>query len=241
MVRLRVLGSDLDVRCDGPTADALRELFGPFLRGTPTAVAVPTLAAAGNLSVVAAEINALALAGVASLAVHAGAVAAGGAVAAFPAASGHGKTTLSAACLLAGLDYVSDEALCLDWHDGSVRPYPRPLALSPWSAAALGLPVPADGAELLVPAAELGADVAAEPLRLAHLVLLDPPGGPTGPRPVARSAVAAELLRRSFTHWHRPQRAFELVHEVVGAASVWRLSRSTPAADAAVIAALLAG
>jgi len=257
VVRLRVLDTDVVVHVtDAGVEHAVRHLFAPFTAPTaPTAPpdgGVREVTADAGLSVVAAEINALALAGVGCFAVHAGAVASGGSVVAFPAASGAGKTTLTAACLLAGLAYVTDEALCLDWTDGSVRPYPRPLALSPWSAAAVGLPAtpagsadvgradvgPAD-AEVLVTAADLGAPVAAGPLRTAHVVLLDRPGGPAGLRPATRSAGVAELLRRSFTHWHRPERAFELAHEALADASVWRLSPSVPAADATAIAALL--
>jgi hypothetical protein len=70
--------------------------------------------------------------------VHAGVVAAGGAAIAFPGPSGAGKTTLTVACLLAGLEYGSDEALCLDWETGAVLPYPRPLALTPAAAELAG-------------------------------------------------------------------------------------------------------
>lgn len=286
-VRLRVLGADVLVRCDEPTARMLRHLFAPFVQvadapttGRPATLTAPVLdgttplgsadgptpglaggsvggsaagsassLAGGSVGTLAAEVNALALADAGCLAVHAGAVAVGGSVVAFPAASGAGKTTLTAACLLAGLAYVSDEALCLDWHDGTITAYPRPLALSPWSMAALGLADPtvpigiADpvAGETLVSPADLGAEIAAVPLRLAHLVLLDEPGGAPGLRPESRSAGVAELLRRSFTHWHRPERAFELAHEVLADASVWRLSPSTPAHDAAALATLLAG
>lgn len=263
-VRLRVLDTDLVVRVpDAAVEHDLRRLFAPFADppavfpgGPPVllggwapppgaAATVHELTAAvapGGLSAVATEINALALAGAGCFAVHAGAVAAGGSVVAFPAASGAGKTTLTAACLAAGLAYVSDEALCLDWHDAAVRPYPRPLALSQWSATAVGVPVPdaaPAGAEVLITADDLGATLATRPLRLAHVVLLDRPGGPPGLRPATRSAGVAELLRRSFTHWHRPERAFELAHEALADATVWRLSPSTPPTDAAAVATLL--
>ncbi|HEY0641473.1 MAG TPA: hypothetical protein VGD67_27910, partial [Pseudonocardiaceae bacterium] len=191
----------------------------------------------GEVAALAADVNALALGEVECLAVHAGAVARDGRVVAFPARSGAGKSTLTAACLRAGLDLVSDEALCLDWHTGAVRPYPRPIALTPWSATALGI-APA-GPDTLVTATDLGAAVATEPLRLTHVVLLDEPGGTPGPRPERRSTAVAELLRRSFSHWRRPDRAFELAHELLRAVPVHRLSPTDPAADAATLAALL--
>lgn len=247
-VRLRVLDTAVSVRCGLEEAARLRHLYAPFVSGDRTdgtdrsgGGAVEHELRWEPLPELAARINALALAEARCLAVHAGAVAAGSTVVAFPAASGAGKTTLTAACLQAGLDFVSDEALCLDWDDGAVRPYPRPLALSAWSAAAVGLPAPSDVDELLVTAGDLGARVAPPPLHLSHVVLLEPAGGSSSLRPAPRSAGAAELLRRSFTHWHRPERAFELAHETVRDGEVWWLRRGDPAANAATIAALLRG
>lgn len=248
-VRLRVLDTAVRLRCAAEEADRLRQLYAPFLSDYRTEGS-DTTAGGGvvehelrwePLPALCARINALALAEARCLAVHAGAIAAGSTVVAFPAASGAGKSTLTAACLQAGLDLVSDEALCLGWDDGAVRPYPRPLALSAWSAAALGLPAPTAADELLVTAGELGARVASPPLHLSHVVLLESAGGSSSLSPAPRSAGAAELLRRSFTHWHRPERAFELVHEIVRDAQVWWLRRAEPAANAATIAALLRG
>jgi hypothetical protein len=246
-VRLAVLGSTLDVSCEAGTAEALRHLFAPFLTDAADGPARVLDLDGCPLPAAVSRINEVALTGAAYLAVHAGVVARGGRAVAFAGASGAGKSTLTAACLRAGLDYVSDEALCLRWEDGAggdaVQPYPRPIALSPWAARALGLPVPPTpqaGFELLVTAGDLGARLATPPLRLAHLVLLERGGaGPRGPRPQPRSAGAAELLRRSFTHWHRPERAFELAHQVLADASVWSLRTGDPAGDAAAVAGLL--
>ena len=90
------------------------------------------------------------------LAIHAGVVAIGDSTIAFPSVSGNGKTTLTAACLLSGFSYISDEALVLD-DNGSVIPYPKPLALSKWSCETLGIAVERE--ETLVTAADLGAVV----------------------------------------------------------------------------------
>lgn len=157
---------------------------------------------------------------------------------AFPAPSGGGKSTPVAACLLAGWEYLSGEALCLDWVTGDVLAYPRPVGLSGWSRARLGLSTTAtatvgvgdgdgDGGEVFLPARRFGARVAAGPLRLAHLVLPER-GLDLAVDPLPRRAGVAALLTRSFNHWRDPGRAFDLAHEVVAPARVWRLRLGDP-------------
>ena len=244
--RVRVLGSRFAVSgADAAVAAELSRLLAPFADEEPEDGVVRPVVAPGDTTVadalplVLAEINTTALAEADLFAVHAGAVARGERVVAMPAVSGTGKSTLTAACLRAGLDYVSDEALCLEWDSGRVVPYPRPIALSSWSAAALGLPA-GDGAETLLTADDLGAATAGPPLRLAHVVLMDR-GGDGEPRlePVARGEAVAEMLRRSFTSWRRPDRAFTLVHDVLADADTWRLTLGDPRRAAAIIDDLL--
>src|SRR5512136_1043844 len=93
-------------------------------------------------------------------AVHAGVVASAGAVVAFPGESGAGKSTITAACLVAGFDYVSDEALCIDVADGRVVAYPKPIALASSGWAMIGATDRAatgidDGEEVYVSADQL--------------------------------------------------------------------------------------
>ncbi len=209
---------------------------------------------AGAFGELMIHLNATALSRADCLAVHAGVVARDGRVAAFPGGSGAGKSTLVAACLLVGLDYVSDEALCLSWPDGAVLRYPRPLALSGWATRLLGVGGEGgagvrgeagdgdEGREHYLTATELSAEVAAEPLTLTHVVLLDRQDGVSaGLRPTGRREVAAALLERSFTHWKRPERAFELAHEMAGRAEPWQLTLGDPRAAAALVAGLLTG
>jgi hypothetical protein len=77
-----------------------------------------------------AGLNLHAIDGFGELAMHAGVVAAGDRVIAFPAESGQGKSTITAACLAAGFDYVSDEALCIEFASGRVIPYLKQVTLS---------------------------------------------------------------------------------------------------------------
>lgn len=164
--------------------------------------------------------------------VHAAVVAGTERVVAFPANSGDGKTTLTAACLLAGFDYLSDEALVLD-DDGLVVPYPKPLALSPWSCAAVGLEPGGD--ERLVTADDLGATVRAERSALTDVVIAS--YGAREPRlerlPASQAIVA--LLEHAFNHYKDPGRAFRLATEAAGRVHVWRLDYDHPIEAAALL------
>ena len=181
------------------------------------------------------ELNRAAVDGFVGFAAHAGVVAAGQEVIAFPAPSGGGKSTLTAACLKAGFAYVSDEALCVDFGTALVLPYAKPLALSAWSRAAVGLAggfgasagdaaAGADGDdEAPVLAPELGAGAAAGDLRLAHVVRLVRSVGPPRLHELPRSEVLAQLLGMSFNHYKWPERAFRLVTRLAQGARAWQL------------------
>ncbi|MCW2606524.1 MAG: hypothetical protein JWO60_1217 [Frankiales bacterium] len=195
--------------------------------------------AADLLPELVACLNASALAHCVDLAVHAAVVSSGGAAVALPGVSGAGKSTLAAACLQAGWDYVSDEALVLD-HALGVRPYPKPLALDHGSSALLGLPAP-EGAERLVSAADLGAATAAAPLRLAHVVEPRRRPGPAVLEPSPRGDAAALLLRLSFNHYRDPARALRLTARAVAGAQTWTLGYDAPADGAAALRGLLTG
>ena len=60
--------------------------------------------------------------------IHAASVGGDGAVL-LPGASGAGKSTLAAACISAGMTYLSDEFAVIDPHQGAVQPYAKPLSL----------------------------------------------------------------------------------------------------------------
>ena len=173
-------------------------------------------------------LNMTALAQCRSFAVHAGVVATADGAVAFPAVSGAGKSTLTAACLRAGLGYVSDEALVVDWDTGAVRGYPKWLSLSPWSAAHVGLLPGPD--ERPYPASALGSQATTD--RLAHVVLPTRRPGPATLTPASRAGAAHDLLTMSFNHYQRPRRAFVLAAELLRGSRAWRLDYED-AADAA--------
>lgn len=165
--------------------------------------------------------------------VHAGVVASGNRTIALPGGSGAGKTTLAGACIQAGFQYVSDEALCLDYSNGSVIPYPKPLSLSGWSLAALGVDSQdfgpgSGGSKTPVEPETIGSVVAMAPLDLSDLVIFERQPGAARLRELPRSQVVRALLGYSFNHYKRPADAFELTTEVARRCQGWALTYDDP-------------
>jgi len=187
------------------------------------------------VEVVAAMLNALALDQCKAFAVHAGVVARAGRVVAYPATSGTGKSTLTAALLMQGWDYVSDEALVVDERTRLVRPYARPLALHAWTLARLGLPAASpDLIERLVLPDELGARAVTASLPLTDVVLLQR-GPALSLLPARRGTVAAALLAQSFNHYRDPIASFRLVTELTPRLHVWDLTVGDPVEAATLL------
>ena len=155
-----------------------------------------------------------------AFAVHAGAVARADSSLAFPAESGGGKSTIVAACLMAGFDYVSDEALLVDRETAEVIPYPKPIQLAADSLALLGRepnPAAAPGEKSLFAASALGGTTVTRSagLRVSDVVIpvLDASTQPTL-EPLPRSQIVASLLQASFNHFRFPAESFELCHRI---------------------------
>ncbi len=189
---------------------------------------------------VLAELNRQAIDSFAEFAVHAGVVAAGERVIAFPATSGEGKSTMTAACLAAGFDYVSDEALCVEFASGRVLPYPKQVTLSEHSRSLLGISMPGVHLEGEHPEAgfrpeELGAATAEGDLGLADVVRLARHDGPPRLRPLAASEGMGLLLRMSFNHYKRPADSFELVSRLARHSRAWELQYDDPGPAAALL------
>lgn len=179
------------------------------------------------------QLNMAAVEEFAGFAVHAGVVATDGRVVAFPADSGEGKSTLTAACLRTGFDYVSDEALCVDYTSRRVVPYAKPVMLSPASVKLVGSPgqrVSFDGEheEAAFVPDDLGSRPADGELRLTDLVRLQRGTGRPQLHPLPASEAVGTLLGRSFNHYKRPRDAFELVTDLARSCRVWRLEYDDP-------------
>jgi hypothetical protein len=162
--------------------------------------------------------------------VHAGVVALGNRTIAFPAGSGAGKSTLVAACLRAGFGYVSDEALCLDYEEVTVVPYPKPLALSEWTFERLGGFASAWGDTLKRPvtAKMLGGSIVNHPSALSDLVRFERQPGPPRLERLPGSQVVVTILEYSFNHFKRPADAFHLATNAARRCQGWRLFYDDP-------------
>ena len=225
----------------GMVADLTR-LWASFVSPAPGSddpLPVPDLATGS------AEVNRTLVARAPYPAVHAGVVAVDAGAIALPAVSGAGKSTMTAALCLAGARYLSDEALVLDDSgDGPPQalPYPKPVALSPWSASALGLaPGPAhagdlleDGTrELMYGPEHFGQVSPAVPV--AHVLLPERVDGPPSLEPLRRMEGLAGLLRLSFNHYVDPRRFLLAAGADVTDAQVWRLQVGEPTSTARLV------
>jgi len=178
-----------------------------------------------------AEINRSVVDSYLGFAAHAGVVALKDRVIAIPGVSGAGKSTITAACLAAGFDYLSDEALCIEFDGQTIDPYPRPLQLHKAAFLALGLDVPiefAESTEAPITPHDLGARTASPGLRLAEVVFLDRRPGRTHLQAMPRGEAAGSLLSLSFNHYKRPAASFELVTEIMQTARGWVISLEDP-------------
>jgi hypothetical protein len=246
MTALRFFGS-LTVRLTGrpPAVRSLAELWAPFVvaaeAGPAAATGTPAVWA-DDPAVASAELNRAVVAACPHPAVHSGVVVLDGGAVALPGTSGAGKSTLVTALCRVGAGYLSDEALVLT-PDGAAWPYPKPVALSSQSLAAVGLAVPAGGAvggEHLLAGATVGR-VVDDPQPVRHLVLAhrDPRAGEVTLSPVPRREGLAALLELGFNHHRDPARFLESAAAAVTGATVWRLQYSDAHRAAAIMVGVL--
>lgn len=187
-------------------------------------------------------VNGRTIEGLASLTVHAGAVAHNGNVLAFPGGAASGKSTLVAACLLQGFTYVTDEAVVIDPVFAELKPYPKPIWLSDVSRRLLGIDdtqlgvVTSDRFKSPVLAAELGSRVAARPLNLREVVMLDPTDEPSALEEADPSALAHTILEHAFNRFQEPKEWFHLAADLARGARSWRLQYGNPIEAATLLA-----
>lgn len=227
---VRLLDSEFLLR---GTAGELAELSALTGRCDVGADAIDVDVTGDALDQTLALLNMTAVAQCRSFAVHAAAVLVGATAVALPAESGSGKSTMAAALVREGCQYLSDEALVLDWDTGDVRPYPKWFSLSPWSAEQVGL-TPGHGAESFFTVEQLGGAPAGA-ARLGAVVMLDRRTGPPSLEALSRAEAARLLLMMSFNHYQQPRRAFALVTQVVAGCQAWRLGVDDPRAAARLL------
>ena len=169
------------------------------------------------------------------LTLHAAAAAWGGRGIVFPAAPNCGKSTLVAALVLRGLDFLSDEYAVVDLESGSLQPYPRPLWLDRDSLARLedrGATVP-DGlvtgtvAKHFLPAGAIRVGAVGAPCRVRLVVVPDyDPEEETQLEPMSRGGVLMQLADESFNFEHLGLPALEVLRGVLAEADCYRLTFS---------------
>ena len=227
-VSLSVLGTVVSV------PRALAELCADLPRTIETAVAVVQTADQANGL---AELTRLAVENSPLLCIHACVVAGPRGLLVVPGRSGLGKTTLAAALVRAGFDYLSDEALAIDRTTRSVQPFARHLAIRAdvWPLLRLDEAAPAEGAERLVPPTTFGR-VALIGGRVSDVVLAERRPGPPSVTGGSRGEAVRELLRRSFNHYNAPEASFRAVVAFVREARVWQARYENADELAAILA-----
>ena len=120
---------------------------------------------------------------------------------------GSGKSTLVAALVQSGLQYVTDETVAVEVPATTIAPYPKPIALDRDSVRALGKLIPAASAslegaseQLLVPPQAIRPHAIAGPGGVPRLLVLPSyrPGSNTAARPIARAEAAVALAEQAF-------------------------------------------
>lgn len=155
-------------------------------------------------------------------AAHAGVVRhPSGRVLVFPGTSGTGKSTLTAASVLAGFEYLSDEALCVEYGETKALPYLKPINLMDWSRSHLGIDDDIVNERPISPIVLGKAHRSAEAVTdIVHLGR----GRPLSIEGVGSNKSVGTLIEMSFNHFHEPASTFRTVTGIAAGAATWDLS-----------------
>jgi hypothetical protein len=182
------------------------------------------------------------------LLLHASAAELDGATALFVAPMEHGKTTLVAAMVRAGLRYVTDEAVAIDPSTGLVHPFHKPLSIGPGSFPVLPElepSIPADVEQYLSPSwnvsvSALRSDALAPVSRPAVVVLprYDPDSS-TQLEPITKAEALVELAGNAFNLADHGPSGFATLADLVRGCDCYRLTvNDLGSATELVVAAL---
>ena len=185
------------------------------------------------------------------LLLHAGAVSHRGRAIIFPGDSGCGKSTVTAACVLQGLDYVTDETVGVDLATLRITGLSAPIMLTPWSARALGVLSLTEASlharphgkhtKVGVSAEQLGGRSSVEAVPASHIVLLRGQVGKTRLEALSAGEVLTELLKCSFNHYRHGVAAWRACTQLTRHCRGWRLSVMDPLTAGEAVAALANG
>lgn len=167
------------------------------------------------------------------IAIHAAAAARDGRAVVMPAPPGQGKTTMVAALVHHGWDFLTDEAVLISMTDGLVHPFPRPLSISPGSIRLLpGL------RERIIPAPttsyrhydhhvapdDLRPGCVSGPIAIGGVVFPGyAPGEATALAPIPRAGALLDLLKGTFNLDVLGGKGVETLARIVGGVPCYRL------------------
>lgn len=159
-------------------------------------------------------------------AAHAGVVRhPSGRVLVFPGSSGAGKSTLTAAAVIAGFEYLSDEALCVPYSENTALPYLKPINLMDWSRSNLRIDDDVAVERPIAPTS-LGA-LHRDPAPVTDIIHIERPGSP-GIERIRSNESVGRLIEMSFNHYRNPAKTFETVTTMAGGSKAWQLTYDDP-------------
>lgn len=157
------------------------------------------------------------------LMVHAGAVSLRGRAIILPGRSGAGKTTLTAALLSVGCEYLTDEAVSIDLETLDVERYAKPLSLDLTSYEALGLDGDEWAARGVVPPTHFRRLAPISSAKAAIIMFSSfEPGAKASMRPLGRPEALIELANNSFNFVEHGGDWLEGLANLVRHCTCWR-------------------
>lgn len=173
-----------------------------------------------------ADLNRHILYGFDGFAAHAGVVRhPSGRVLVFPGSSGAGKSTLTAASVIAGFEYLSDEALCVPYGNNTALPYLKPINLTDWSRDNLRIDDDVAVERPIAPTS-LGT-LHGAPAPVTDIIHLERPR-PLNIEQIRANESVGRLIEMSFNHYRSPAETFQTVTAMAGSSNAWRLTYEDP-------------
>jgi hypothetical protein len=166
-----------------------------------------------------------------ALGIHAGGVVQNGIGVALPADMESGKSTLTAGLVRAGFDYLSDEAVLLDWETLTVIPFPKPISLDPGSwhlfpelEPQAPLPPGYKDTQWQVPPSAIRPNGLGGPCRINYFVFPKyAEDTATRLTPLRRAEATIELAKNTFRFNERSRRSLDALADAVRDADCFRL------------------
>ena len=167
-----------------------------------------------------------------ALGIHAGGVVRHGVGVALPAQMESGKSTLTTGLIRAGFDYLTDEAVLLDWETLTAIPFPKPISLDPGSwylfpelEPQAALPPGYKDAQWQIPPSAIRADAVGGPCRIRYFVFPEyANGAETRLTPLRRAEATIELAKNTFRFNERPRRSLDALALAVRDADCYKLA-----------------